>query len=331
MMRGTSIPRHHACRGFSLIELMVALGLSALMLTGTVVLFQQSRSSGHQDEQTARMQENGRYALRLLTRELMMSGYWAGMVDVSDITTADASIGTDCASGWAKTLSRSLEFTNNASASPYTACVSNAEVSSGTDVIALRRVADLPVMRVSSAGVRSGSGTAGTIYLKTNLVKGALYDADSSTDVGPTSISTPNQVLAYLPQVFYVRPWSSTSGDGIPTLVREGLEQDDMAAQPLVDGVENMQFEFGIDGSDEDVSPDYYTSTPTVSELSNAVSARVSVLIRSINPVTGYVNDKTYTVGPQVINPRNDAYYRRVYSGTVQLRNADKLKLYAVN
>jgi type IV pilus assembly protein PilW len=59
------------------------------------------------------------------------------------------------------------------------------------------------------------------------------------------------------------------------------------------------------------------------------VTARIFLLVRSINPVTGYVNDKTYNLGSKTIAAKNDAFYRRVYSTTVQLRNSEKLQMSA--
>jgi len=82
-----------------------------------------------------------------------------------------------------------------------------------------------------------------------------------------------------------------------------------------------------VDGNDLDLAPDYYTPDPDGTELGNAVSARIFLLVRSLNQVTGYVNDKTYNLGSKVIEPSNDAFYRRVYSTTVQLRNSEKLQM----
>ena len=51
---------------------------------------------------------------------------------------------------------------------------------------------------------------------------------------------------------------------------------------------------------------------------------------RSLEQITGYRNDKTYNLGSTVVGPFNDAYYRRVYSTTVPLRNSNRLKLQAM-
>jgi len=58
----TNYPTEHLQKGFSIVELMIAMLLSLLLLSGTVSLFEQSKRNYLQDEQVARMQENGRYA-----------------------------------------------------------------------------------------------------------------------------------------------------------------------------------------------------------------------------------------------------------------------------
>ena len=135
-----------------------------------------------------------------------------------------------------------------------------------------------------------------------------------------------SNVRQYQPQIFYVRP-DSAGEDGIPTLVRETLQGDDMRAEVLVEGVEDMQIEWGVDGADDDLAPDHYTADPDNAELADAATARIFLLVRGIRPVTGYVNDKTYKLGRKTVAARNDAFYRRVYSMTVQLRNSEKLQM----
>lgn len=318
-------------RGLTLIELMISLLIGALVLLGTVSLFQQSRASSAQDEQIARMQENGRFALRVVSRELSMLGYWGGILETSAITTGGASAGTDCKTGWMIDLDPSLEFESGATASAYPDCIADADILDGTDVLAIKRVSDQPVLSTDAAGTETGSVSAGEIYLKTNSVLGAVYEAGSNTDTGPAAVPSPYRVHAYLPAILYIRPWSTVAGDGIPTLVRETRQADDMVAEPLVEGIENLRIEFGVDGNDADLAPDYYVANPTTAELSDSVTARVYVLVRSVSPVAGYVNDKSYNLGSLNVAAANDNLYRRVYSTTVQLRNADKLKLLALN
>ena len=65
--------------GFTLIEMMVGL-LLGLLVTGIVIAtFVQSKGSYNQDQEVARMQENGRFVLTTLAREMSMAGFLGNM------------------------------------------------------------------------------------------------------------------------------------------------------------------------------------------------------------------------------------------------------------
>lgn len=69
--------RLHACNkqyGLSLIELMVALVISSLILLGLVQIFSSTRTTYQVDEGLARLQENGRFAMDFLVRDIRMAG-----------------------------------------------------------------------------------------------------------------------------------------------------------------------------------------------------------------------------------------------------------------
>lgn len=328
--------------GLSLIELMVSLLLSALVLLGLVVLFQQGKISAMQDEQVARMQENGRYALRVLSRELAMMNYFGGMIDTDPdplaLDTGRLSEGADCNDDWMISVEMPLEFFDKDDETgkvddPDYDCIDDHDVVDGTDGFAIKRVGDYALREYDADGAltaASGDLTPGTAYFFTNGSVGALYSADSAGDTcADCTVSVPrfsSNVRQYQPQIFYVRP-DSAGEDGIPTLVRETLQGDDMRAEVLVEGVEDMQIEWGVDGADDDLAPDHYTADPDNAELADAATARIFLLVRGIRPVTGYVNDKTYKLGRKTVAARNDAFYRRVYSMTVQLRNSEKLQM----
>jgi type IV pilus assembly protein PilW len=62
-------------RGFSLVELMVAITVSSLLLVGVVALFISSRASYETTERLSRIQENGRFALDQLATDIRSTGY----------------------------------------------------------------------------------------------------------------------------------------------------------------------------------------------------------------------------------------------------------------
>ncbi|MES1262920.1 MAG: prepilin-type N-terminal cleavage/methylation domain-containing protein, partial [Peristeroidobacter soli] len=62
-------------KGFSLVELMVSITIGLILLAGVVSIFVSSRVTFSTNERTARLQENGRVALDLITHDLRSAGY----------------------------------------------------------------------------------------------------------------------------------------------------------------------------------------------------------------------------------------------------------------
>jgi type IV pilus assembly protein PilW len=63
-------------RGFGLIELLIAIALSSIVAIVVVQLFIQNKASYLAQEATTRTQENGRYAIHLLTNAIKSADFW---------------------------------------------------------------------------------------------------------------------------------------------------------------------------------------------------------------------------------------------------------------
>ncbi|KUJ79652.1 hypothetical protein AWR36_014995 [Microbulbifer flavimaris] len=72
-------------RGLSLIELMIALLLSAMLLWGVLQIFDGNRNTMQMQTAFARVQESGRFATDLLTKEIRMADYWGCAPDKASI------------------------------------------------------------------------------------------------------------------------------------------------------------------------------------------------------------------------------------------------------
>lgn len=79
-----------AQRGLSLIELMVALTLGSLLVLGLLKVFEASRASYKLSEGLARVQENGRFAMDYLQRDLRMVGHMGCANDQSRFQASPA-------------------------------------------------------------------------------------------------------------------------------------------------------------------------------------------------------------------------------------------------
>ncbi len=78
--------------GLTLIEIMIALLIGAFLLGGVMQIFINSRQTYRMQENLSRLQENGRFAMEFLAKDIRMAGYWgclrsitgAGNVDIFD-------------------------------------------------------------------------------------------------------------------------------------------------------------------------------------------------------------------------------------------------------
>jgi type IV pilus assembly protein PilW len=105
--------------------------------------------------------------------------------------------------------------------------------------------------------------------------------------------------------------------------------------EPLIEGIEALRFEYGIDTLGRNGLPisntnpgdgsadDYVTCAPCdLGQLSNVVAVKIHVLARNLEATPGYKDTKTYQLGatPQIA-AANDGFKRHVFSTTVRLIN----------
>lgn len=94
-------------RGFSLVELMVAMVVSLLLLSGVIQVFVSSKQSYRVVDSYSRLQENGRFAVDVLSRNIRMAGYRSNIWEIPAVafppnvpyaSTGQAVFGSDGAS-----------------------------------------------------------------------------------------------------------------------------------------------------------------------------------------------------------------------------------------
>ncbi len=82
-------------RGVNLIELSIAMAIGAIILLGITSIYASSKKSSTVQNGLSRVQENGRFALNFLSRDLRMAGYpqGSGPLAFNDITTTEGATG----------------------------------------------------------------------------------------------------------------------------------------------------------------------------------------------------------------------------------------------
>jgi len=317
-------------QGLSLIELLVSMLLGLILSGGIVIAYLGAKRNYFYEEQMARMQENGRYAMRLLSRELTMAGFFAGVPELNGVSAA--AVGTDCSEwDWVLDGTHPIELVNDYSGqsvpmslhfTPLT-CLDSAAIALDTDLIAIKRTAAEASLR---RGIPAPGLTASTVqnwYLR--LAAGNSPEWEKLRSIDLLDGARANTSLSYwewISRIIFVRRYSDSGNedDDIPSLCMETLAGDAMTSRCLVEGVENMQLEFGID-TDADGVPNQYKSAPTGDEMRHAVAAKIHLILRSVSKIPGHQDDKTYTLGQKILTAKHDPYLRRVFSTTVLLRN----------
>jgi hypothetical protein len=119
---------------------------------------------------------------------------------------------------------------------------------------------------------------------------------------------------------------SSDNGSGIavPTLKRLEFNGATFTETPLVEGIERIQFEYGVD-TDGNGAPDVYKASPaTPAEWNNVVTVKVYALRGPSSPLPATTDTKTYTLGndsagtPVTVGPFN----RQLSTARFQRRRA---------
>lgn len=311
----------HSSGGLSLVELLVALALGVVLSFAAVNLLLRSKLSYLESDELARLQENGRYALRLLSRELSMAGYLA--TELPGTPVASALTGSPCFE-YLQDTAAAVEYWNDVDVNGLGSqrgnalpgdCLLRGQHQAGSDMLLVRRTSGMPAV---VGGAQLAALDHQAIYLRT---AGPGEPAQLQRG-GSASLST--RLEEYLPVLLFLRRHSRTSDDAIPTLCRkrQGRTSDRMApAECMVEGIEDLQLEFGIDDN-RDLQADRFLPAAGRTQLQTAVAVRIYLLVRSVNPIPGYTSVASYQLGNKRVGPALDGHYRRVMQTTVVLRNS---------
>lgn len=335
--------RNHQ-HGISMVELMIAMAIGLVVLGGVITIFSNTAATRDELEKTSRQIENGRYAIQIIQEDLQMAGYYGEFVPSNNFTLAalpdpcqtdpntigniDPGTGIPIDPEKAPMLLH-IQGANDGAGLP--GCIS--DVKDSTDVVVIRRAstctsnnpaeancdafsAGTPYLQVSgcNSDPPNSAGSARRYSLSTNAASLTLNKVDCTTTAS---------VRRFRTHIYFVAN-NNLSGDGIPTLKRAELGADGFSIVPLVEGIEQLQFEYGIDttASPGDGVPDSYTAAPiAVSDWWNTMAVRVYLLARNEMQSGAYTDKKTYALGNTTLGPFNDHYRRSAYSATVKLAN----------
>lgn len=322
-------PRIARQQGLTLVELMVAITLGLMILAGATSIFVRNSRTSDEIKKANQQIENGRYASGLLADDMKNAGYLAEF-DPTLLPTPSAP--NPCATDVASLklgMAMPVQGYDNGSAVP--ACIS--DYKTGTDIIVVRRASTCALGQAGCDGMVSGavylqaSGCNNASELGSGNVANfyAMDTVQGNLTRRRVDCTTLAPVYQYRVHIYYIANNYKT-GDGIPTLKRAELGPSGFSVVPLVEGIEDLQVEYGIDNVTTPTgAPASFTSSPATDlAMRNAVAARLHLLARSTTPSMGYSDTRTYAVGPGVSytpSGADAAYKRHLYETTVRINN----------
>jgi type IV pilus assembly protein PilW len=287
--------------GLSLVELLVAIALGLVLLAGIGTIYMGSQQTYRMQEANARLQENGRYALEIIGRSLRQAG--ADGVLTPNLTAVAA----ECTAPACTPISGANNTTvvvvngNNVSTDSFTV-----QFYAGMDeLLDMNDDGDFSDADIDCYGSRDSTGRRACGCMIKSLVQCEVVN----NVVG-------NQFLL-----------QQTSAADAPELAVVGTVNNAGALTArLLSGVEDLQVIYGVD-ADSNQSADIYTANPTAAQWPNVVTAKVCVMLFSIEQGLATTSQRPLdcpralgmaTGQPNVIN---DTRLHRAFVATFNLRN----------
>jgi type IV pilus assembly protein PilW len=335
------LSRANCQSGFSLVELMIAITLGLMVITGLIATFVSSSAARSEIERSSQQIENGRYAMQVISDDLRLAGYWAEFNPAQAGLALPATKPDPCATDLA-TLGNAIPlhiqgYYNGAALTCLT------DVAANTDILVVRRVGTCVAGSANCATVANAPYFQASLCNNATELGSSLVTDQYRLDTNTASLNrhkkdctTLANTRQYITRIYFVAN-NDLAGDGIPTLKRAELAAGGFSIVPLAEGIQTLKFQYGIDTNNDGI-PDAMTADPDsyntcagaacVTNWSNVMAVKINLLARPASPSGGYTDAKTYTLGllpngtANTVGPFSDSYRRHVFQAEVQLNNA---------
>lgn len=346
-------------KGLSLVELMIAVALGLILLTGVIEVFLSSKRVFSTQQAVSRVQETGRLAVDFLSKDIRMAGYMGCASRAADMSITN-------------TLKNSGTLALNFNDAVIAYAAANLPVGSiskvptaDTDILIVRGAAgtgvevtksnDSAQVFVSELGTEAGacsdgknrvSGICpGDILVIADCVKARVFMTTSIKVSGDEANLVHSGTSTYSPGND-ITSWGGSSNKmenfdpGAEVLLattrayyiatgtsgRPSLWVETNGANPLelLEGVENMSLRFGVDTDAEpDYTPNEYKTAAQVTaaaQWTRVISIQVSLLVASAEDKVLPETQVYSFAGVDNVNP-GDQRLRQVFNATVGIRS----------
>lgn len=301
--------RVRSARGFSLVELMVALAIGVIVVGGLVAVLMANRQAFTIQQGNNFNQENLRFASSRLAWSLRMADFWGGVKADKLVTTTNTTgltgVGS-CDGAWIVNVGpgatqNGIRGYNGADTFPLANCVNDANYVKRSDVVVVRyadthgydpaKGADTTAFDSAAAGAVPNSTTI--FVLAAVSQTGTIFRKGEAVPTNPLGSASGRYVYPFQIEMYYLQPCADpgadkvcgTSDDGdagnpSPTLMRMRLDSGgNLVSEAVVDGIEQMQFEYAASASKD--KPTTFLPASGVSDFGAITQVRVSLVARS--------------------------------------------------
>lgn len=328
-------------RGFSLIELLVALAIGSFLIIGAVTMQANTRKTFTVNENQARLQETARYVFSVLEPELQLAGNYGftnrpeevkynGIVtDAQNMRTWSTQVAglpavlEQCGRHHGVDVISTVAATNNGYG--LTCAAAGGGHNGTSDTLTIRHAGVVPITTLDGS--------------KFQIQTTRLSMTENRMFIGATAPTTTALGDREVRDMFVASYYVSVNSDaraGLPALRMKFIGTTGTTPvvldQEVIRGVEDLQIQFGVDpGVDMDgdgigeivnaYTTRYVQPNNVIAQNGQIVAVRIWVRVRAEEIEPGFVDSRTYSYAGVTFTP-NDNFRRVLMSRTVYLRAA---------
>jgi type IV pilus assembly protein PilW len=344
--KGTAVRRRQS--GMTLIEIMIAVTISLVLLSGIMQVFLASKQTYRIQDGTSRLQENARFAMRFLTQTIRMAGYSGcsgGSVTPVNIVDLDGDGLADPVTNFAGDGLEGYEYADLPLALTSANSLTAAEVLPDTDIIVILRgssenvqltgnmTTDNANIQISAASQAAVGFTDDDILFISDCEAADVFSINNVSNAGTKTtmahssanntgpkLSKAYKADAVVMKLEKIAYYAGTNANGNPALFRRYMQGQNMVTEELVEGVASLQFQYGEDTTG-DRHANRYVNAPNVTNFANVVAVRIGLLMHTEEEINPGTDTSTYQVLDFLVDPADDRRARHIFTNTSKLRN----------
>lgn len=306
----------------TLVELLIGMTLGLLVMGGIFQLMVISKATYRLQEAVSRVQENGRYAIDLIARDIRTAGY-AGCTRLANLQGNPNGLLAGTAAFGADDFLWGLDALDTGNAlggTPQTDALTLRAMSPDAQPLTADMAGVTAAISVAARGLDWG---AGDLMIISNCEVFDLFITSSISGTGtvtmtPTApLSRPYEAGSLVGPLrdytYVVKP--DTDNANISTLWRLATRPDTGAVveSPIAEGVTNIQVRY-LNGSD-------YVTASSIGDWGGVQAVRVSLLVESLEENVLPTSRSVYFNGAMDTDTADSRRMRQVFTTTAGTRN----------